>query len=171
MEPLNKKERKKAFWRFLTFFLVTVILVVAAVFINFQIPLKENRLLRAKHEKMNRELEFQTGFTKNMHEVEEILDSINHRGQNVMYLEQLVSNKLAGMKESIPGDDSLRQRKMYDAIIQALLALQDSKRHLREHEESRTLLAEYEQNIEHYREALDQAKRDLDICRQLSSVQ
>lgn len=168
MEPLNKKERNTAFWKFLAFFLVTVILVITAVFINFQVPLKENRLLRAEYEKLNQEMEFQSRFANEIHEVEGILDSINREGQNVMYLEQLASTKLAAMKESIPANDSLRQREMYDYVIQALLSLQDNKRNLRSSNESRTLVNEYRENLERYKDALEQARRDLDICRQLA---
>jgi predicted GNAT family acetyltransferase len=169
MEPLNKKERKKAYWKFLAFFMVTILFVTGAVFVNFQIPVQENDVLRAQNERLNRELEFQTDFAAGIKEVKAKLDSINQSGQNVMYLEQVVSTKLAGVQESIPRADSLQQRKLYDYVIQTMLALQETKRKLRDLKESQKLIGEYQQNVERYKDALEQSQRDLDICRQLSS--
>lgn len=168
MEALNKQERRKAFWKFLAFFLITILFVTGAVYINFQIPVEENEVLRSKYEQLNNEIEFQTDFAENIRDVKITLDSINQSGQNVMYLEQVVSTKLAGVKESVPENDSLRQHKLYDYMIQTMLALQESKRKLRDLRESQNLIGDYQQNIERYKETLEQTQRDLDICRQLS---
>lgn len=168
MEPLNKKERRRAFWKFLAFFSITILFVTGAVYINVHIPVEENEDLRAKYEQLNNELEFQTDFANSIREVKVTLDSINQSGQNVMYLEQVVSTKLAGVKESVPESDSLRQQRLYDYVIQTMLALQESKRMLRDSRESQNLIGDYQQNIERYKEALEQSRRDLDICRQLS---
>lgn len=135
---------------------------------NVQIPVEENKVLRAQYAKLDQELEFQTDFAESIREVKVTLDSINQSGQNVMYLEQVVSTKLAGVKESIPQNDSLRQHKLYDYVIQTMLALQESKRRLRDLREAQQLIGDYRQNVERYKEALEQTRRDLDICRQLS---
>lgn len=168
MEALNKKERRRAFWKFLAFFLITILFITGAVYINFQIPVEENEVLRTQYERLNYELEFQTDFAKSIREIKVTLDSINQSGQNVMYLEQVVSTKLAGVKESVPETDSLRQYKLYDYVIQTMLALQESKRKLRDLREAQELIGDYQQNMERYKEALEQTRRDLDICRQLS---
>lgn len=168
MDPLNKKERRKAFWQFLAFFLITVVFIMGAVYINVQIPVKENEVLRAKHQRLSKELEFQTELASSIREVKTTLDSINHSGQNVMYLDQVISTKLAEVKESIPHADSLQQNKFYDYIIQTMLALQESKRKLRDLRNSKNLVDDYKNNMERYKKALEQAKRDLTTCRQLS---
>lgn len=170
MEPLNKSERVKTFFIFLVFFLMTVGLILLSVFIDFKIPTKEIEVLKAENSKLNKELEFQKKFSKKVNEVKLLLDTINQANSNALYLEQVASSKLAAMKESIPPADSLREKAMYDYVIQILLSLQENKRNLREYKESKTLVAEYRQDMEKYQEALDQAKRDLDICRQLSSI-
>lgn len=168
MESLNKKERRRAFWTFLAFFLVTLLFVTGAVYMNVQIPVEENKVLRAQYAQLDQELEFQTDFAESIREVKVTLDSINQSGQNVMYLEQVISTKLAGVKESIPQNDSLRQHKLYDYVIQTMLALQESKRRLRDLREAQQLIGDYQQNVERYKETLEQTRRDLDICRQLS---
>ena len=169
MEPLNKKERKKAFWKFLAFFIVTILFVMGAVFINFDIPQEQKKLLAKENKILNRELDFQTDFSKGIRDVKAMLDSINQSGQNVMYLEQLVNTKLAGINQSIPDGDSLRQRKLYNHVIQSLLALQESKRKLRDLQNAQKLIQKYKKNIKRYKEALEQTEEDLSLCRQLSS--
>jgi hypothetical protein len=168
MKPLNKAERITLFLKFLSFFVITVALIVAAIFIDFQIPHVENKLLKQRYEQINKELVFQTAFSKKMHEVKLILDSINNSGQNIMYLEQLASTKLAGMKESIPDNDSLSQKALYDYIIQDLITIQYGKRDLRNFKESQSAIKAYETSLDGLKNELDQAKRDLDICRQLT---
>lgn len=168
MEPLNKKERRKAFWQFLAFFLITVLFITGAVYINVQIPVKENKVLRAKYDRLRKELDFQTEFASSIREVKATLDSINQTGQNVMYLDQVVSTKLAGVKESIPHADSLQQSRLYDYVIQTMLTLQESKRKMRDLKNSKNLVDDYKNNIERYKKALEQTKRDLTTCRQLS---
>ena len=168
MRPINQKERSDLFWKFLLFFVITIILVTSAIYINVQLPVQENKLLKIRYDQVNKELEFQSVFSKKMNDVRNILDSINNSGQNVLYLEQLASTKLAGMKESIPPSDSIRHKAMYDHIIQTLIALQHSKRNLRDFKESQTALKQYEVNMQKYKEELDNVRRDLDICRQLS---
>lgn len=168
MEPLNKKERKKAFWKFLAFFIVTILFVMGAVFINFRIPKEQKELLKKENKVLNAELEFQTDFTKGIKEVKATLDSINQSGQNVMYLEQVISTKLAGIQEKITQADSLRQRKLYNYVIQSLLALQESKRKLRDLQSSQKLIKKYRQNVKRYKKALEQTEEDLSLCRQLS---
>ena len=168
MKPLNQNTRNDLYLKFLLFFFLTSALVVLAIFVDVQLPTQENKILKAKYAQINKELEFQSGFTKKVNEVRSILDSINNSGQNVMYLEQLASTKLAGMKESIPVEDSIKQKALYDYMIQTLIALQNSKKNLRDFKENQAALKQYELNIQKYKEELDNTKRDLDICRQLS---
>ena len=44
-QVLNSRERTEAFLKFLIFFIVTVILIVAAIFFNFRMPVSENTML------------------------------------------------------------------------------------------------------------------------------
>ena len=169
MEPLNKKERKKAFWKFLAFFIATILFVLGAVFINSSIPQEQRELLAKENEMLNRELEFQTDFSKGIKEVQAKLDSINQPDQNVMYLDRSVNTKLAEINQSIPEGDSLRQRKLYNYVIQSFLDLQEAKRKLRELQDVRKRIKDYQENTEQYKEALEQKERDLLRCRQFSS--
>ena len=170
MKSLNKKERNKAFINFIWMFLFTIILIVGAIYFDFRVPLKENKVLKADNSKLRKEYDFQMEFINGVRDVKSNLDSINMEGQNVFFLEQLVSRKLATMKESIPGDGLAEQKAYYDYVIQLCLELQTAKRELRDLQGMKSMIQDYKENLQRYKEECNQAKRDLDICRQLSNM-
>jgi DNA repair ATPase RecN len=170
MEPLNKKERKKAFWKFLAFFLVTVIFLMGAVLLNVQLPKEEHEVLGKKYEQLNKELEFQADFSEGIKEVKAKLDSINQEGQNPMFLDEVINSKLAGLNESVTQTDSLQRDELYNYVIQSFLALQESKRKLRDLQDSQKALKDYQENIKTYKEELEKTEESLARCRQLGSV-
>jgi hypothetical protein len=47
-QALNEKEHNQAFLKFLFFFVVTVLMVISAIFINFEIPGQELKILRER---------------------------------------------------------------------------------------------------------------------------
>jgi len=170
MKPLNKKERSKAFINFIWMFLFTSLLIVGAVYFDFRVPLKENKVLKKDNTKLRKEYDFQMQFIGGVKDVKINLDSINMEGQNVFFLEQLVSRKLATMKEAIPSDGIAEQKAYYDYVIQLCLELQTAKRELRDLQGMKTMINDYKENLQRYKDEFNQAKRDLDICRQLSNV-
>jgi hypothetical protein len=56
LEPLNAKEHNQAFVKFLFFFVITLIMVVSAIFINFEIPSQELRILRERSDNYRNKL-------------------------------------------------------------------------------------------------------------------
>src|SRR5438067_10648036 len=77
MKPINRAERKKAFWNFLLFFLITVAVIVAAVLFSVQVPFKENDRLRKEADVAYNEKVFLQGFEIRMQETMNLLDSVN----------------------------------------------------------------------------------------------
>mgnify|MGYP006203762327 CR=1 FL=1 len=51
MDILNKKERFNAFMLFLLMFFITTGVLIAAIFFNFKLPLKENDVLKNENDK------------------------------------------------------------------------------------------------------------------------
>ena len=62
MKPKNSKERRNSFLKFLALFLVTVGMIMAAVFFTYRVPTKENALLREQSKVIDTAMEFQSGF-------------------------------------------------------------------------------------------------------------
>lgn len=167
MEPLNQQERKKAFWKFLAFFIVSMLFIVGAVYFNFEIPEQREGVLRDKYELLSNEFKFQEEFGKKFKQVSITLDSINVEGQNDMYLSQKASNKLANMQEMVSNTDTLKQRVMYTNMIQVLLDLNRAKKKLRNLEVSPEVIKQYKQRIQEYKKALEDAKKRMRNYRQL----
>ncbi len=169
METLNKEERNSAFWKFLIMFSVTVIILCTALFFNFRVPAKENLVLKEQNKRLSEEFEFQKTFVEGVQEIKVTLDSINIEGKNIYFMDQLISRKLASLKEQVPDSSFVEQKTLYDCVIQLSLALQASKRELRDLQGMKKLINEYTESLQMYKDELEQAKRDLDICRQLSN--
>ncbi|MCG8697642.1 MAG: type VI secretion system transmembrane protein TssO, partial [Bacteroidales bacterium] len=82
MKPTNTKERTQAKVRFLLFLVVTMALVIAAIFFDYQIPEKENKLLRTNMKKNNELLAAEEAFANQMRSVKGLLDSMDIEGVN-----------------------------------------------------------------------------------------
>ena len=63
MEVLNHKQRNRAYWLFVLFFVITVAVLVSAIFFNAYFPFKENSLLKKENIKMQKEMEIQDNFS------------------------------------------------------------------------------------------------------------
>ncbi len=169
MKPLNSKDRKKAFIQFLLLFIVTVGVLVLALYFDVKAPIKENTYLKDKVRYFEGQLAEERKFVKEMSKIKSLLDSMDMPGVSSQYMEQLVSSKVAALQTSIPESDSSYRHDMYTNVIQTYLELKNSKSKLYDLSDVKSKLEEYTDIIDEYRKELDQAKRDLDICRQLNS--
>lgn len=168
MRPLNSKQRRTTFARFLVLLVVTVALVVVAVFFGFRVPTTENAMYRERHQQMLNQDQEEQNFARKMEEVKSLLDSMDMAGVNADYMERLVSSELADAQSALPTEDSTYRRRMYTNIIQTYLELKDAKASLLRLSDMEGELTEYDELINQYKEDLQQAQRDLDICRQTS---
>ena len=155
MKPKNSKERTTSFLKFLALFLVTVGMIVAAVFFTYSVPTKENALLREQTKVIETEMEFQSGFFNEMESVKRMIDSLDVPGQNTAYQKSLISSKLVELQKTIPTkDDDTHLYDMHTAIIELYVELQTAKDKLHE-------LRDAENTIEEYKDALETCRRDL----------
>lgn len=165
MKPKNIKERQSGFYKFLLLFILTTATIMVAVFFNFRIPQKENSLLKERADNIEREMNFQKSFAKEIKNVHNMLDSLELPGQNVSFLNQLIGGKLAEMQSSIPRKDSTYRYDMYMGIIESFSDLQEVKKEIKSLDNAKNRIEEYKEALEKVRTELDQTKRDLDILR------
>lgn len=163
MEPINKKERRIIFFKFLAYFIVTVALIILAVFVNYQFPFEELRLMKAKNEQLNKELQFKENFSAKMNEVKLLLDSVNTEGKNPAYLNQLASTKLAAMTESVMNAEYIAQKSIYQYVIHNLLTIQEIRQSMRDIKAKEAQLKEYEINLDKCQKSLSEAQTQLAI--------
>lgn len=163
MKPKNSKERRNSFLKFLALFLVTVGMIVAAVFFNYRVPSKENALLREQSKVIESEMEFQSGFFNEMGHVKRMIDSLDVPGQNTAYQKNLISSKLVELQKTIPTKDSTYLYDMHMTIIELYVELQSAKDKLHALRDAEGTIAEYKEALDKCNQYLKEAERELRI--------
>jgi len=161
MKPNNSKERRISFFKFLALFLVTVGMIVSAVFFSYQIPKKENAELRAHTKVLEDGMVFQKNFYNEMRIVKGMLDSLDVPGANVVLDNSKIAQKLATLGETIPTKDATHLYDMHQTIITLFSDLQMAKGVVYETRDYAADIEEYKEELEKVREALQEAQRNL----------
>ncbi len=169
MKPKNTKERRNSFLKFLLLFLVTVGTIVTAVYFNFKVPSKENALLKNEAKNIEKEMNFQDDFSKQMTSIKRMIDSLDVPGQNISYQNSLVSKKLVDMQGQIPTKDSTYRYDMYTHIINLYVELQETKDKLRDLKDAESTIEEYKDALDNCKQDYKEIQRDLDIARRSSN--
>jgi Type VI secretion system, TssO len=95
-QVLNSQERRQAFFKFLLFFVITLVLVIWAVFFNFsRLPLKESDVYRQELQGYRAEEANQTTFVDKMKEAVLLLDSLDKPGVNANIISYAFDSKLS----------------------------------------------------------------------------
>ncbi|WP_296151303.1 type VI secretion system TssO [uncultured Flavobacterium sp.] len=166
MEVLNKQERVKAFWLFFAVFSITIVIIVFAIFFNFQLPKEENEHLRTENDLLKKEFEFQQQFSYKIDSAKQYIDSINAPGQDNFFQEQIALKKLAEMYSILP-KDTLKGKKMYSNVILTYKQLIDSKKQIRNLTYNEKTMDSLAQIAQTFQEEYEKMKLDLEVCRQL----
>lgn len=166
MEVLNKTERRKAFYAFLSAFVITFIIMLIAVSFNFYLPFAENKMLKAENEMMKREYDYQTNFSIKIDSVRMTIDSINSPKVDNDFQQRLANVMVANIYQKIP-KDTTDNKKLYNNIILAYKNIIDYKKQIRSLTHNAHLIDSLNQSAKTYKEELEKVSRDLDVCRQI----
>lgn len=159
-KPLNIKERNQAFIKFLVFFLLAVTMVCGAVYFNFDVPRKENRLLKEKADQARAHMLAQEKFTNTLIKVKSLIDSLGKPGVNTMYLNQLVSAKLKELAE-LQFVDSSMQGNMNKTVLDVYLDYNKIKSDMVSMGDAPTKIAELTAKNEQLQRTNDELRRDI----------
>jgi hypothetical protein len=170
MEVLNRKQRNRAYWFFVLFFIITVAVLVSALFFNAYFPFKENSLLKKENTKMQKEMETQDKFSFQLEKVKLAVDSIVMPKQNDFFNEKLALSILADMYKQLP-KDTLKNKNMYNNTIMAYKDLIDSKKQIKQLSGNQVLMDSLSSINKTLKAEYDKMKTDLEVCRQLYQVQ
>ena len=169
MKPKNSKERRNSFLKFLLLFIVTVGFIVVTIFFTFQIPKKENSILKEEIKAVKKERLFQEDFQLEMNRVKSMIDSLDAPGQNFSYQNSLISDNLVDLQELIPTKDSEVNYELYKGIVNSLVDLQESKKRLKGLTDAENTIEDYKVALEKCKEDYKEVERDLDIARRRSN--
>jgi peptidoglycan hydrolase CwlO-like protein len=161
MKPKNSKERRNSFLKFLALFVVTVGMIVTAVFFTYSVPKKENAQLREVTKVMETGMVFQKDFYDEMKAVKNMIDSLDVPGQNTDYLNSQIGEKMAKLENTIPTKDETHLYDMHTSILRLYSELQISKNKLHELRDAEERIEEYEEAYEDCKDELKQALREL----------
>ncbi|WP_265429830.1 type VI secretion system TssO [Chryseobacterium sp. YIM B08800] len=170
MEVLNKKQRSRAYWFFVLFFVITVAMLITAVFFNTYFPFKENSLLKKENAKIQKEMETQDKFSFQLEKVKSAVDSIGVAGQNDFFNEKLALSILADMYKQLP-KDTLQNKNMYNNTIITYKDLIDAKKQIKQLSGNQALMDSLSTINKTLKEEYDKMKTDLEVCRQLYQAQ
>lgn len=161
---LNSRERTQAFFKFLLFFFITIILIVTAVFFNFRVPLKDNKSLRERIAIQRQEEMNQEKFAENMDKALLYLDSLDRDKKNTESIDILLKGKIA--------DLSILQQKaftpygrMNKMIVEKMIELKNQKLQLFKLTDKANAMVEMEQKLQYAEAQLAEKQKELDALR------
>ena len=167
MEIVNKEQRTKAYWFFVLFFALTVTIVVIAMFANVHFPFEENKLLKEKNAKLEKDIAIQNHFAADLEKVKVAVDSIGVSNlKDDFFNEKLALSILADMYKQLP-KDTLNNKNMYNNTILVCKQYIDAKKHIKKLTADRALLDSLNDINQILQEEYDKMKVDLEVCKQL----
>src|ERR1700733_10967550 len=104
---LNSQERTQAFVKFLVFFLVTVALVMLAVFFNYHLPSRENKMLQDEVDVQRQQDANQQKFVNRMQEAIVLLDSLEVSNTNLEQINLQLNGKIGELAVLQQKDNTL----------------------------------------------------------------
>ncbi|ALM47927.1 hypothetical protein AMR72_02895 [Flavobacterium psychrophilum] len=167
MEILNKKERVSAFLLFLLMFVITTGTLLAAIFTNYRLPLKENEVLKAENEKILNEFNFHNAFSERIEHVAKLVDSLDKSPESFQFTEQKINYELVDLQKKLP-TDSDNSLKLYDNYILCVTDLVNTKRQLQQVADSKKEIEGLKEQIKAYEEDNKELERTLNLTRQLN---
>ena len=170
MEVLNNRQRNNAYLFFVLFFLITVAILITAVFFNAYFPFKENSLLKAENARMKKEMEIQNKFSFQLEKVKAAVDSIGMPKQNDFFNEKLALSTLADMYKQLP-KDTLKNKNMYNNTIMTYKDLIDAKKQVKQLSGNYVLMDSLSTINKTLKQEYDKMKIDLEVCKQLYQAQ
>ena len=153
---LNSQERNQAFIKFLVFFLLTVILVITAVFFNYRLPVRENKMLQDEVDVQRQQDANQQKFVNRMQEAIVLLDSLEVSNTNLEQINLQLNGKI-GELAILQQKDNTLYGKMNKVIVDRLQELQQKQRQLESLSDKAGKLASLQTE-------LDKCKTDLAIA-------
>lgn len=140
MEILNKKERVRAFLSFIIIFMITVGIIITAVFYNMEIPKKNNKVLKKENSELKKQLQFEQYFSQKIDSIKPYInDSIS--SLDINYYVRIAEQKLVNLKASLTlSDDKNVLPSLYTNTIDAYSEIINMKQQLRSYSDKSRFL-------------------------------
>ncbi len=167
MEVLNKKERSSSFLLFLLMFVICFGILLVAIFFSYQLPWKENTVLREENKRLQYEYAYQKRFIDDLEKIDKQIDSLDGSKGDFIFLDKSISSDLVAVRSRIP-KDSIDDRKMYENMILTYKKLLDSKRSLKQVEAAKNDIQYLNDKIKDYEKEIENLNRALQLSKRLN---
>ena len=153
---INSNERNQAFFKFMVFFLITTILIVSAVYVDFRgLPRQRQTLLEREFANRRAETQMQRQFVLQMEKAKTLLDSLENSGKDRAKVESSLTLKLNDMQSTRQADTSLNG-KLNGTILESFMDLRLLKKELQELRALPAKVAELEAKLKDAESSLDE---------------
>lgn len=127
-QVLNTQERNRAFLKFLAFFLVTVALVVAAVFFPFKVvPSEQNKKLLLESKRQDKSNDDEDKFVARMSTVNLLFDSLKKPGIDYNLVDRSLVDELNELLKLQSNDNPLYD-KLNKELVEKFAALKTERK-------------------------------------------
>jgi hypothetical protein len=153
-QVLNSQERTQAFLKFLLFFLITVVLIIIAIFFNYRLPVRENKMLQEEVDVARTQEFYQQKFVRQMQAAVLLLDSLDKKNVNFEQINVQLGakmNELNGLQQK----DSSVYGQMNKEIVYRLQQLKDDKKIILDLNTNATKLPGVQAELDNCRATLD----------------
>lgn len=142
-QVINGKERSQAYFKFLLFFVITVLVVVLAVFFDFYMPRKENKLLKEEVYIHRTQEANQQKFVDKMMRTISLIDSMDKSTRDAQQLQPQVEALIQDMTVLKENSGALYGQ-LNNAIVKEMNDLLYQKRQVASKDES---IARYREEL------------------------
>lgn len=154
---INKSDRNTAFWKFIIFFTISTGVIVGALYFNFQLPTKENALLKKSVSRYKIQEEAQDKFVETMETTKVLIDSLSTPGAQVAFLNQQAAANIQQLVNLQYKDSSIYNR-LNKSVLDLFLRYQKLTNDV-------VSMGDAPQQLEALRLKYDQSQRDLEEAR------
>ena len=167
MEPLNAAERRKAFSNYLLFFIITIAIVVAAVFFWIQVPFQQNKQLTEQMKLVEAQRLFTQKFESNMNEVMRLFNELKKKEVDATLTDGKIEERIKAMNALIESDSSFAAdpnasvvKGLSVSVVASLSELRTATREITNATNKDENLSELKQEINNLRSELTSAKQE-----------
>ena len=126
MEPKNKQEKRKLYFRFLFVFIIAILIATIPIYLTMQLVRQENKLTAKELQVLQDKIDFQRNIAVQIDSVNHMFEDYDSPSVDIDKLNADIGILLSDMENSIPADTSW-QSIMNINIIQTYLSLKKSK--------------------------------------------
>lgn len=154
MKAINSIDRRKAFQRFLLFFILTISLLVTTIFVGTRVPYSENKKLREQIALSDSEQVFKLAFLDKMRQAQGLIDTVNLVPSASGLIDGRITQKIQEMDAMLAQNATINNKDIYAQIIKTLNNAKSDKALLRAAANKDSVVALYNQQIQDLKNSL-----------------